>query len=58
VARRNTRYDAPQSEVDAVLQNIEALIRIHVPARTRCATQRWAATKLAPSSDGEVSRPK
>jgi hypothetical protein len=47
--------DAPQSEVDAVMRNIETLIRNPRtgPDKVRELT-RWAATKLAPSDDGEV----
>jgi hypothetical protein len=47
--------DAPQSEVDAVLHSIETLIRNpHTgPDKVR-ELRRWAATKLAPSGDGEV----
>ena len=47
--------DAPQSEVDAVLRSIETLIRSPRtgPDKVR-ELRRWAATKLAPSSDGEV----
>ena len=47
--------DVPQSEVDAVLHSIETLIRNPRtgPDKVR-ELRRWAATKLAPSSDGEV----
>ena len=47
--------DAPQSEVDAVLHSIEALIRNPRtgPDKVR-ELRRWAATKLAPSGDDEV----
>ena len=47
--------DAPQSEVDAVMRSIETLIRNPRtgPDKVR-ELRRWAATKLAPSSDGEV----
>jgi hypothetical protein len=47
--------DAPQSEVDAVLHSIETLIRNPRtgPDKVR-ELRRWAATRLAPSSDGEV----
>ena len=47
--------DAPQSEVDAVLHSIETLIRNPRtgPDKVR-ELRRWAATKLAPTSDGEV----
>ena len=47
--------DAPQSEVDAVMRSIETLIRNPRtgPDKVR-ELRRWAATKLAPSDDGEV----
>ena len=47
--------DAPQSEVDAVLHSIEALIRNPRtgPDKVR-ELRRWAATKLAPGGDDEV----
>ena len=47
--------DAPQSEVDAVMRSIETLIRNPRtgPDKLR-ELRRWAATKLAPSDDGEV----
>ena len=47
--------DAPQSEVDAVMRSIETLIRNPRtgPDKVR-ELRRWAATRLAPSSDGEV----
>ena len=47
--------DVPQSEADAVLHSIETLIRNPRtgPDKVR-ELRRWAATKLAPSSDGEV----
>ena len=46
--------DAPQSEVDAVMRSIETLIRNPRtgPDKVR-ELRRWAATKLAPSSDGD-----
>ena len=46
--------DAPQSEVDAVLSNIETLIRNPRtgPDKVR-ELRRWAATKLAPGGDGD-----
>ena len=46
--------DAPQSEIDAVMRSIETLIRNPRtgPDKVR-ELRRWAATKLAPSSDGE-----
>ena len=48
--------DAPQSEVDAVLRNIETLIRNPRtgPEKVR-ELRRWAATKLAPP-DGDPPR--
>ena len=47
--------DAPQSEGDAVMRSIETLIRNPRtgPDKLR-ELRRWAATKLAPSDDGEV----
>jgi hypothetical protein len=50
--------DAPQSEVDAVLHSIEALIRQPGtgPAKVR-ELRRWAATKIAPGGDGELKPP-
>jgi hypothetical protein len=50
--------DAPQSEVDAVLRNIEALIRQPGtgPAKVR-ELRRWAATKIAPGGDGDLKPP-
>ena len=47
--------DAPQSEVDAVLRNIEALIRQPGtgPAKVR-ELRRWAATKIAPGGDADL----
>ena len=47
--------DVPQSEVDAVMRSIETLIRNPRtgPDKVR-ELRRWAATKLAPSGDGEV----
>ena len=50
--------DAPQSEVDAVLHSIETLIRNPRtgPDKVR-ELRRWAATKLAPSSDGDPQPP-
>ena len=46
--------DAPQSEVDAVMRSIESLIRNPRtgPDKVR-ELRRWAATKLAPSGDGD-----
>jgi hypothetical protein len=45
--------DAPQSEVDAVLRNIEALIRNPRtgPDKVR-ELRRWVATKIAPGGNG------
>jgi hypothetical protein len=50
--------DAPQSEVDAVLRNIETLIRQPGtgPAKVR-ELRRWAATKIAPGGDGDLKPP-
>ena len=50
--------DAPQSEVDAVLHSIETLIRNPRtgPDKVR-ELRRWAATKLAPSDDGDLAPP-
>ncbi len=50
--------DAPQSEVDAVMRSIESLIRSPRtgPDKVR-ELRRWAATKLAPSGDGEPQPP-
>jgi len=47
--------DASQSDVDAVMRSIETLIRNPRtgPDNVR-ELRRWAATKLAPSGDGEV----
>jgi len=47
--------DASQSDVDAVMRSIETLIRNPRtgPDKVR-ELRRWAATKLAPSGDGEV----
>ena len=49
--------DAPQSEVDAVMRSIETLIRNPRtgPDKVR-ELRRWAATKLAPSGDGDSPR--
>jgi hypothetical protein len=46
--------DAPPSEVDAVMRSIEALVRNPRtgPDKVR-ELRRWAATKIAPSGDGE-----
>ena len=50
--------DAPQSEVDAVLRNIETLIRQPGtgPAKVR-ELRRWVATKIAPGGDGDPKPP-
>jgi hypothetical protein len=50
--------DAPQSEVDAVLSNIETLIRNPRtgPDKVR-ELRRWAATKIAPGSVGDLQAP-
>jgi hypothetical protein len=47
--------DAPPTEVDAVLRSIETLIRQPGtgPGKVR-ELRRWAATKLAPSGDGDL----
>jgi len=49
---------APQSEVDAVMRSIETLIRNPRtgPDKVR-ELRRWAATKLAPSGDGDPQPP-
>jgi hypothetical protein len=48
--------DAPQSEADLVMRSIEALIRNPRtgPDKVR-ELRRWAATKIAPSGDGDPS---
>jgi hypothetical protein len=50
--------DAHQSEVDAVIRSIEALIRRPGtgPDKVR-EFRRWAATKLAPNGDGQLQPP-
>ena len=50
--------DAPQSEVDAVLSNIETLIRNPRtgPDKVR-ELRRWVATKIAPGGDGDPQPP-
>jgi len=50
--------DAPQSEVDAVMRSIETLIRRPGtgPDKLR-ELRRWAATKIAPSGDGDPQPP-
>jgi hypothetical protein len=49
---------APQSEVDAVMRSIETLVRNPRtgPDKVR-ELRRWAATKLAPSGDGDPQPP-
>ena len=50
--------DAPQSEVDAVMRSIETLIRNPRTGADKVRElRRWAATKLAPSGDGEPQPP-
>ncbi len=50
--------DAPQSEIDAVMRSIETLIRNPStgPDKVR-ELRRWAATKIAPSGNGDPQRP-
>jgi hypothetical protein len=50
--------DTPQSEVDALMRNIERLIRRPGtgPDKVR-ELRRWAATKLAPGEDGGPKPP-
>jgi hypothetical protein len=50
--------DAPPSEVDAVMRRIETLIRRPGtgPDKLR-ELRRWAATKIAPSADGDPQLP-
>ena len=50
--------DAPQSEVDAVLSNIETLIRNPRtgPDKVR-ELRRWVATKIAPGGGGDPQPP-
>ena len=50
--------DAPQSEVDAVMRSIETLLRRPGtgPDKLR-ELRRWAATKIAPSGDGDPQPP-
>jgi hypothetical protein len=50
--------DAPPSEVDAVMRSIETLLRRPgiAPDKVR-ELRRWAATKIAPSGDGERPPP-
>jgi len=50
--------DTPQSEVDALMRSIETLIRRPGtgPDKVR-ELRRWAATKLAPSEDGDRQPP-
>ena len=58
MGRREPGVDAPQSEVDAVMRSIETLIRNPGtgPDKVR-ELRRWAATKLAPSGDGDLQPP-
>ena len=50
--------DAPQSEVDAVMHSIETLIRRPGTGPDKLREfRRWAATKLAPSGDGDQRPP-
>ncbi|MBK6350188.1 MAG: hypothetical protein V9E93_11500 [Steroidobacteraceae bacterium] len=50
--------DVPQAEVDAVLRSIETLIRNPRTGADKVRElRRWAATKLAPSGDGEPQPP-
>jgi hypothetical protein len=50
--------DAPQSDVDAAVRSIEALIRgpRTAPDKVR-ELRRWAATKIAPSDDRSLPPP-
>ena len=50
--------EAPQSDADAVMRSIETLIRNPRtgPDKVR-ELRRWAATKLAPSGDGDLKPP-
>jgi hypothetical protein len=50
--------DAPPSEVDAVMRNIETLLRRPGtgPDKLR-ELRRWAATRIAPSGDGDPPPP-
>ena len=50
--------DAPAADVDAVLRTIETVIRQPGtgPDKVR-ELRRWAATKLAPSGDGDLESP-
>ena len=50
--------DAPPSEADLVMRSIEALIRNPRtgPDKVR-ELRRWAATKIAPSGDGDTQTP-
>ena len=50
--------DAPPSEIDAVMRSIETLIRNPGTGQDKVRElRRWAATKLAPSGDGEPPPP-
>ena len=54
----NSSLEAPQSDADAILRGIEALARNPgiAPDKVR-ELRRWAATKLAPGSDGNLQTP-
>lgn len=53
-----TGTDMPQSDVEAVMRNIEAVLRKPGtgPAKVR-ELRRWAATKLAPGDDDALQTP-
>jgi hypothetical protein len=50
--------DGPQSDVDAIIRSIETLMRNPRtgPDKVR-QLRRWAATKIAPSGDGDLKAP-
>jgi hypothetical protein len=50
--------DAPQSDADVLIRNIETLVRNPgiAPDKVR-ALRRWAATKIAPTGDGDLQPP-
>lgn len=50
--------DAPQSDADVLMRGIETLLRNPgiAPDKVR-ELRRWAATKLAPSGDGDLQTP-
>ena len=54
----NSSLEAPQSDADVILRGIEALARNPgiAPDKVR-ELRRWAATKLAPSGDGDLQTP-